>query len=527
MTIFNFENNSNFDDYLSNRLFFRPSGQVISVADGVARVDGLYSASSNELVMFFRQDLDLNISGVVLNLEPEQVCVLILGDSHLVSAGDLVYATSEPCSIPVGYELLGRVVNPLGVPLDISRESMEAQGLDLSSAITEFIDLERYNLERDAPGIIDRRPVDTPVATGIKSIDGLFPIGRGQRELIVGDRQTGKTSIAIDTIISQSRQADLTGESLYFIYVSVGQKTSTLVRIVDILRKEGAMDRTVIVSANASQPAAFQYLAPYAGCSVAEFFRDQGDHAVIIYDDLTKHANAYRQISLILRRPPGREAYPGDVFYLHSRLLERSANLSLENYGGSLTALPIVETQAGDLSGYIPTNVISITDGQIVTDTELFQSGFRPAVNIGLSVSRVGGAAQNKNFKKVAAEFKKSLAAYREIASFAQFGSEVDEVTAQLLTHGSRLNALLAQTNYNPIPVEKQIIIFLSGISGYFDNISVNNVQAAEAELLEWFESSPIFGPIMDNLLDEYEESIINEGISYFFNFVYTLRVNA
>jgi proton translocating ATP synthase F1 alpha subunit len=268
-------------------------------------------------------------------------------------------------------------------------------------------------------------------------------------------------------------------------------------------------------------------LAPYAGCSVAEFFRDQGDHAVIIYDDLTKHANAYRQISLILRRPPGREAYPGDVFYLHSRLLERSANLSLENYGGSLTALPIVETQAGDLSGYIPTNVISITDGQIVTDTELFQSGFRPAVNIGLSVSRVGGAAQNKNFKKVAAEFKKSLAAYREIASFAQFGSEVDEVTAQLLTHGSRLNALLAQTNYNPIPVEKQIIIFLSGISGYFDNISVNNVQAAEAELLEWFESSPIFGPIMDNLLDEYEETVINEGISYFFNFVYTLRNNA
>jgi F-type H+-transporting ATPase subunit alpha len=519
---FNWENTSNIElkEFLDNSIHFRSFGQVISVADGVARVDGLHNASSNELVMFFRNDQDLNISGVILNLEPEQVCVLILGDSHLVSAGDFVFATSEPCSVSVGYDLLGRVINPLGVPLDISVDSMKAQGLDITSAVTEFIDLERYNLERDAPGIIDRRPVDTSVATGIKSIDGLFPIGRGQRELIVGDRQTGKTSIAIDTIISQSRQADLTGEPLYFIYVSVGQKTSTLVRIVDILKKEGAIDRTVIVSANASQPAAFQYLAPYAGCSVAEFFRDQGDHAVIIYDDLTKHANAYRQISLILRRPPGREAYPGDVFYLHSRLLERSANLSLENFGGSLTALPIVETQAGDLSGYIPTNVISITDGQIVTDTELFQSGFRPSVNIGLSVSRVGGAAQNKNFKKVAAEFKKSLAAYREIASFAQFGSEVDEITAQLLTHGTRLNALLAQPNYNPIPVEKQLIVFLAGISGFFDGISLNLVPAVEAELLEWFEASPIFGPIMDNLLEEYDESVLKEGISYFFNFV-------
>jgi F-type H+-transporting ATPase subunit alpha len=497
----------------------RQFGTVVSVADGVARITGLVSVKAGEMIEISTTRGSIN--SIALNLEIEQVSALLLDADIKISAGSSAKALGQQAGLFVGYQLLGRVVNALGQPLDAE----PLQPLEGSFSAWYF-------LERDAPGIIDRKPVDTPVETGLKVVDGLFPIGRGQRELIVGDRQTGKTSIAIDTIINQCRYADTVDEPIYCVYVSVGQKLSSLVRIVEILKRENAFDRTVVVSANASSPAALQYLAPYAGCSIAEFFRDNGDHAIIIYDDLTKHANAYRQISLILRRPPGREAYPGDVFYLHSRLLERAANLSNNNGGGSLTALPIVETQAGDLSGYIPTNVVSITDGQIVTDTELFQSGFRPAVNIGLSVSRVGGAAQNKNFKKIAAKFKRSLAEYREIASFAQFGSELDEVTTQLLRHGSRLNALLTQPNYDPLPVEKQFVVFLAGVNNYFDSIPVNSVASVESNLLNWFENSPIFGPLMANFKEEldeedgqFDEDMFIEGIDYFFKHVNSIKL--
>jgi F-type H+/Na+-transporting ATPase subunit alpha len=506
---------TDYTSYLQSFEHNTKNGTVVSVADGVARISGLDIVKAGEIVEIITQNGSVN--SIALNLETDQISVLLLDADIKISSGLQAKALGEQAGLFVGYHLLGRVVNALGEPLD-------AEPLDpIEGNFSAW-----YFLERDAPGIIDRKPVDTPVETGLKVVDGLFPIGRGQRELIVGDRQTGKTSIAIDTLINQCRYADLTDDAIYCVYVSVGQKLSSLVRIVEILKKENAMDRTVVVSANASSPAALQYLAPYAGCSIAEFFRDNGDHAIIIYDDLTKHANAYRQISLILRRPPGREAYPGDVFYLHSRLLERAANLSDDNGGGSLTALPIVETQAGDLSGYIPTNVISITDGQIVTDTELFQSGFRPAVNIGLSVSRVGGAAQNKNFKKVAARFKRSLAEYREIASFAQFGSELDEVTTQLLKHGSRLNALLTQDNYDPLPIEKQFIVFLAGVNGFFDNVPVSVVSQTELQLLNWFENSPIFGTLMLNFKDEadaedsqVDEDMYIEGIEFFFSSVY------
>jgi F-type H+-transporting ATPase subunit alpha len=445
-----------------------------------------------------------------LNLEPDQVCALLLDSDTRVKVGNTAVALGAQCGLQVGYHLLGRVIDPIGVPLDGDADILP---LGLDDTVTAW-----YLLERDAPGIIDRKPVDTPVETGLKVVDALFPIGRGQRELIVGDRQTGKTSIAIDAIINQCRVADLKDEAVYCVYVCIGQKLSSLVRTVETLKREGAMERTVIVAANASAPAALQYLAPYAGCSVGEFFRDQGDHAILVYDDLTKHANAYRQISLILRRPPGREAYPGDVFYLHSRLLERAANMSNANGGGSLTALPIVETQAGDLSGYIPTNVISITDGQIVTDTELFQSGFRPAVNIGLSVSRVGGNAQNKNFKKIAARFKRSLNEYREVAAFAQFGSEVDDVTAQLLRFGSRLNALLAQSNNDPMPVEKQIVVLYAAVSGFFSRVEEKDVLRAQDGLLAFLEDSPVFGPLLYNVGEDFDEQDFELGVEYFFN---------
>jgi len=488
------------------------SGSVIAVADGVVRVDGLNAVRSGELIEI--ENEGVYTSAIVLNLEPDQICALLLDSDTRVKVGNSANALGVQCGIQVGYHLLGRVVDPIGVPLD---GDMDLLPLGEDDTITAW-----YLLERDAPGIIDRKPVDTPVETGLKVVDALFPIGRGQRELIVGDRQTGKTSIAVDAIINQCRVADLKDEPVYCIYVCVGQKLSSLVRIVETLKREGAMERTVVVVANASAPAALQYLAPYAGCSVAEFFRDQGDHAIVVYDDLTKHANAYRQISLILRRPPGREAYPGDVFYLHSRLLERAANMSNENGGGSLTALPIVETQAGDLSGYIPTNVISITDGQIVTDSELFQSGFRPAVNIGLSVSRVGGNAQNKNLKKIAAKFKRSLNEYREVASFAQFGSEVDEVTAQLLRFGSRLNALLAQANNDPMPVERQIIILYAAISGYFTSIEESNVLKAQDALITYLEDSAVFGPLLYNIGEEFDEQDFEPAIEHFFKNVFS-----
>jgi len=507
--IFNSENQDNkfnFDFAAENNNFF---GSVIAVADGVVRVDGLNAARSGELVEIDNDGTLTN--AIVLNLEPDQICALLLDSDTRVRVGNSVKALGLQCGMQVGYHLLGRVINPIGEALDDAGELEPISEEDDSTSAW-------YLLERDAPGIIDRKPVDTPVETGLKVVDALFPIGRGQRELIVGDRQTGKTSIAVDAIINQCRVADLNDESVYCIYVSIGQKLSSLVRIVETLKREGVMDRCVIVSANASSPAALQYLAPYAGCSVGEFFRDQGDHAIVVYDDLTKHANAYRQISLILRRPPGREAYPGDVFYLHSRLLERSAIMSDENGAGSLTALPIVETQAGDLSGYIPTNVISITDGQIVTDTELFQSGFRPAVSIGLSVSRVGGNAQNKNFKKIAAKFKRSLNEYREVASFAQFGSEVDEVTAQLLRYGSRLNALLAQPNNDPMPVEKQILVLYAATEGYFTKVEEKEVLAVQDKLLDYAENSPVVGPLLYNSTSEFLGEDFDPFISYFFN---------
>jgi F-type H+/Na+-transporting ATPase subunit alpha len=499
------ENKFNFDFFAETNNF---TGSVIAVADGVVRVDGLNAARSGELVEIDNDGVLTN--AIVLNLEPDQICALLLDSDTRVRVGNAARSLGVQCGMQVGYHLLGRVINPLGEALD-DLDSLEPISEDDTSSSW-------YLLERDAPGIIDRKPVDTPVETGLKVVDALFPIGRGQRELIVGDRQTGKTSIAVDAIINQCRVADLNDESVYCIYVSVGQKLSSLVRIVETLKREGVMERCVIVSANASSPAALQYLAPYAGCSVGEFFRDQGDHAIVVYDDLTKHANAYRQISLILRRPPGREAYPGDVFYLHSRLLERAAMMSDENGAGSLTALPIVETQAGDLSGYIPTNVISITDGQIVTDTELFQSGFRPAVNIGLSVSRVGGNAQNKNFKKIAAKFKRSLNEYREVASFAQFGSEVDEVTAQLLRYGSRLNALLAQPNNDPMPVEKQILVLYAATEGYFTKVDEKEVLSVQDKFLTFSENSPVVGPLLYNAGTEFLSDDFDPFISFYFS---------
>jgi F-type H+-transporting ATPase subunit alpha len=512
MTYFNSEiteqidQNYNFEYVAESNLF---SGSVIAVADGVVRVDGLITVKSGELIEI--DDEGIVTNAIVLNLEPDQICALLLDADTRVRVGSTARILGVQCGIQVGYHLLGRVISPIGEALDDQGDLDPISEDDTASAW--------YLLEREAPGIIDRKPVDTPVETGLKVVDALFPIGRGQRELIVGDRQTGKTSIAIDTIINQCRVADLKDESVYCIYVCIGQKLSSLVRIVETLKREGAIDRTVVVAANASSPAALQYLAPYAGCSAGEFFRDQGDHSVVVYDDLTKHANAYRQISLILRRPPGREAYPGDVFYLHSRLLERAANMSDENGAGSLTALPIVETQAGDLSGYIPTNVISITDGQIVTDTELFQSGFRPAVNIGLSVSRVGSNAQNKFLKKIAAKFKRALNEYREVASFAQFGSEVDEVTAQLLRYGSRLNALLAQPNNDPMSAEKQILVLFAAISGYFTKVDLNDVLKHQDGMLRFLEESPVFGPLTFTTTEDFEDQDFEPAMDYYFGF--------
>lgn len=499
----------NFNFRAENTAF---TGSVIAVADGVVRVDGLSAVCSGELIEIDNEGLTTN--AIVLNLEPDQVCALLLDSDTRVCVGNTATALGLQCGLQVGYHLLGRVVDPLGAPLDGDDDILPLVADD--ETVSAW-----YMLERDAPGIIDRKPVDTPVETGLKVVDALFPIGRGQRELIVGDRQTGKTSIAVDTIINQCRNADLKDDPVYCVYVCVGQKLSSLVRITETLRREGALDRTVIVAANASVPAALQYLAPYTGCSIGEFFRDQGDHAILVYDDLTKHANAYRQISLILRRPPGREAYPGDVFYLHSRLLERAANMSDENGGGSLTALPIVETQAGDLSGYIPTNVISITDGQLVTETELFQSGFRPAVSIGLSVSRVGGNAQNKNLKKIAALFKRSLNEFREVASFAQFGSEVDEMTGQLLRFGSRLYALLAQPNNDPMPIEKQLVILFAANQGYFTRVPESDVLKVQDALLAFLDESPVFGPLLHNVVEEFDSEDFVVALDYFFGHVY------
>ena len=434
-------------------------GQVLSVGDGIARIYGLDNVQAGEMVEFSDGS-----KGMALNLENDNVGVVIFGDDKNIKEGDTVKRTGSIVDTPVGKELLGRVVDGLGNPID-GKGALDKE-------------LKRNRVEVKAPGIIPRRSVSEPVQTGLKAIDSLIPIGRGQRELIIGDRQTGKTAVAIDTIINQKEinQSGDEKQKLYCIYVAIGQKRSTVAQILKTLEDAGAMEYTTIVSATASDPAPLQFLAPYTGCTMGEYFRDNGMHALIIYDDLSKQAVAYRQMSLLLRRPPGREAYPGDVFYLHSRLLERAAKLNDENGGGSLTALPIIETQAGDVSAYIPTNVISITDGQIFLETDLFYQGIRPAVNVGLSVSRVGSAAQVKAMKQVAGSIKLELAQYREMAAFAQFGSDLDAATQQLLNRGSKLTELLKQGQYQPIAVEEQVVSIFTGVKGYLDDIEIQQI---------------------------------------------------
>src|SRR5438309_3921914 len=438
------------------------AGRVLEVGDGIARIYGLEGAMAGELLQF-----PGDVYGLVLNLEEDNVGAVLLGSDTLIKEGDTVKRTKRIAQVPVGEALTGRVVNALGQPVD-------GKG---PVASTEFRPLERY-----APGVVDRRGVKEPLQTGLKAIDAMIPIGRGQRELIIGDRGTGKTAIGVDTIINQK------GQGVYCFYVAIGQKRSTVAQVVKILEDTGAMAYTTVVIASASEPAALQYLAPYAGCAMAEFFRDSGRHALCIYDDLSKHATAYRQMSLLLRRPPGREAYPGDVFYLHSRLLERAAKLNDQLGGGSLTALPIIETQLGDVSGYIPTNVISITDGQIYLESDLFYSGIRPAVNVGLSVSRVGGSAQIKAMRQIAGKLRLDLAQYRELAAFAQFGSDLDRATQQQLARRQRMVELLKQGQYQPMPVEKQVVIIFAGTQGLLDDVPVDAVREFETFFHGWLE---------------------------------------
>jgi len=448
-------------------------GQVLSVGDGIARVYGLDNVQAGEMVEF-----SAGLKGMALNLESDNVGVVIFGDDRSIKEGDVVKRTGTIVDAPVGKKLLGRVVDGLGNPIDGKKEFDKK--------------IEKRRVEVKAPGIIPRQSVNQPMQTGLKALDTLIPIGRGQRELINGDRQTGKTAIAIDTIINQ-KEINKSGEEknkLYCIYVAIGQKRSTVAQIVKILEDAGAMEYTTIVSATASDPAPLQFLAPYTGCTMGEYFRDKGMHALIIYDDLSKHAVAYRQMSLLLRRPPGREAYPGDVFYLHSRLLERAAKLNDDKGGGSLTALPIIETQAGDVAAYIPTNVISITDGQIFLATELFNQGIRPAINVGLSVSRVGSAAQTKAMKKVAGSIKLELAQYREMAAFAQFGSDLDVTTQKLLNRGSKLTELLKQDQYSPMTVAQQVIAVFSGVKGFLDKVQLDEIKNFEKQVYEEIKSS-------------------------------------
>jgi F-type H+/Na+-transporting ATPase subunit alpha len=435
-------------------------GSVLQVGDSIAKVYGLDGAMAGELLEF-----PGGLKGIALNLEEDNVGAVLLGSDEHIKEGDVVKRTGRIAEVPVGEAVVGRVVDPIGTPLD-GKGPIQAK---------EF-----RRVEVRAPGVIERQPVREPLQTGIKAIDAMIPIGRGQRELIIGDRQTGKTAIAVDTIINQK------GQNVICIYVAIGQKRSTVARVIKILEESGAMAYSIIVSATASDPASLQYLAPYAGVSMGEYFRDTGRHALIIYDDLSKHATAYRQLSLLLRRPPGREAYPGDVFYLHSRLLERAAKFSKEKGGGSLTALPIIETQAGDVSAYISTNVISITDGQIYLGSDLFYSGIRPAINVGLSVSRVGGSAQIKAMKAVAGSLRLDLAQYREMAAFAQFGSELDKATQAQLARGQRMVELLKQGQYQPMPVENQVISIFAGTNGYLDDVPVNRIRQFEEELLAY-----------------------------------------
>ena len=469
-------------------------GQGLSVGDGIARVYGLDKVQAGEMVEF-----PGGIKGMALNLESDNVGVVIFGSDAAIAEGDTVKRTGEIVDVPVGKGLLGRVVDALGNPID-GKGPIESE--------------ERRLVDVKAPGIIPRKSVHEPMQTGLKALDSLVPVGRGQRELIIGDRQTGKTAVAIDTFINQKpiNQGDDESKKLYCIYVAVGQKRSSVAQIVKTLEDSGAMEYSIVVAATASEPAPLQFLAPYAGCTMGEYFRDNGMHAVIVYDDLTKQAVAYRQMSLLLRRPPGREAYPGDVFYLHSRLLERSAKMNENNGLGSLTALPVIETQANDVSAYIPTNVISITDGQIFLETDLFYRGIRPAINVGLSVSRVGSAAQVKAMKKVAGTIKLELAQYREMEAFAQFGSDLDAATQQLLNRGVRLTELLKQDQYVPMPVEEQVVSIFAGVRGYLDRIEVAQIGRFEQELLnEVREKKPeILAAIRDtgDLADDVDKQL-------------------
>jgi F-type H+-transporting ATPase subunit alpha len=471
-------------------------GKVLSVGDGIARVFGLDNVQAGEMVEF-----EDGSKGMALNLESDNVGIVVFGDDRKIKEGSTVKRTGSIVDAPVGKELLGRVLDGLGNPID-------GKG-NLSEKIV------RKRVEVKAPGIIPRQSVSEPMQTGLKAIDTLIPVGRGQRELIIGDRQTGKTAVAIDAIINQKtiNESDDEKKKLYCIYVAIGQKRSTVAQIVKTLEDAGAMKYTTVVAATASDAAPLQFLAPYTGCTIGEYFRDNGMHALIIYDDLSKQAVAYRQMSLLLRRPPGREAYPGDVFYLHSRLLERAAKLSDANGGGSLTALPIIETQAGDVSAYIPTNVISITDGQIFLETQLFNQGIRPAVNVGLSVSRVGSAAQTKAMKKVAGSIKLELAQYREMAAFAQFGSDLDASTQKLLNRGSKLTELLKQNQYSPLTVAEQVISVFTGVRGYLDDVELNQIKSFEKDILEKIknEKNEILSTIQTTgkLEKDTEESLI------------------
>ena len=471
----------------------KETGRVISVGDGIARIYGLGGAMSGELLEF-----PGGLAGMVLNLEEDNVGAVLLGRDDDIKEGDEVKRTGRIMEVPIGPEMVGRVVDGLG-------QAIDGKGP---------IKTERFGpIERIAPGVIDRKSVHEPMQTGIKAIDGMIPVGRGQRELIIGDRQTGKTAVAIDTIINQK------GQNMFCIYVAVGQKRSTVARVVKSLEQHGAMEYTIVVSASASDPAPMQFIAPYAGCAMGEYFRDNGQHCLIVYDDLSKQAAAYRQLSLLLRRPPGREAYPGDVFFLHSRLLERSAKVSDELGAGSMTALPIIETQAGDVSAYIPTNVISITDGQIFLETDLFYSGVRPAINVGLSVSRVGGSAQIKGMKQVAGKLRLDLAQYREMAAFAQFGSDLDAATQAQLHRGERLVELLKQGQYKPLSVVQQIISIFAGVRGLVDDIPTGDIQKFESGLLNFMEDK--HQALMDKIaeakkLDDDSESQVEAAINEF-----------
>ncbi len=468
-------------------------GTVLSTGDGIARVYGLDKVAAGELLEFPH-----GIFGVALNLEEDNVGAALFGETHMIKEGDTVKRTGRIAEVPVGKALIGRVVNALGEPID-GRGPIETK--------------ERRRIEIKAPGIVARQPVKEPLQTGLKAIDGMIPIGRGQRELIIGDRQTGKTAVAIDTIINQK------GGNVVCIYVAIGQKRSTVAQVVDKLRESGAMDYTTVVAATASESAPLQYIAPYSGCTMGEDIRENGGHALLIYDDLSKHAVAYRQLSLLLRRPPGREAFPGDVFYLHSRLLERAAKMSDARGGGSLTALPIIETQAGDVSAYIPTNVISITDGQIFLESDLFYSGVRPAINVGISVSRVGGNAQIKAMKQVAGTLRLELAQYREMAAFAQFGSDLDQATQRQLNRGARLVELLKQGQYEPLSVERQILIIYAGTNGFVDELPLTALKKYEQELYSFIESKhpDIFADILKKReLDNDLRAKMNKALEEF-----------